>query len=70
MVLEVIEQVAGMVGSMLEFPLAGMLGRLLPAGGSEAGQQVRMHFYDWTVCLCAVERRICDVKRRRVAFAV
>lgn len=42
MVLEVIEQVAGMAGSILEFPLAGALSRLLPAGvGSETGQQVR-----------------------------
>lgn len=43
MVLEVIEQVAGMVGGILEFPLTGMFGRLLPAGGSKAGQQVGIH---------------------------
>ena len=38
---EVIEALAGMVTSMLEFPVVGYLGRLVPAGGSEAGQQVR-----------------------------
>lgn len=38
---EVIEVLAGMVTSMLEFPVVGYLGRLVPAGGSEAGQQVR-----------------------------
>lgn len=37
---EVIESLAGMVGTMLEYPVMGMLGRMLPAGGSEAGQQV------------------------------
>lgn len=39
--MDVIESLAGMVSSMLEFPLVGFLGRLVPAGGSEAGQQVR-----------------------------
>lgn len=37
---DVIESIGGMVTSMLDFPLAGFLGRLLPAGGSEAGKQV------------------------------
>lgn len=39
--MDVVESLAGMVSSMLEFPLVGFLGRLVPAGGSEAGQQVR-----------------------------
>lgn len=39
--LDVIESLAGMVSSMLEFPMAGFLGRLVPTAGSEAGQQVR-----------------------------
>eukprot|EP00752_Nemacystus_decipiens_P012406 g10993.t1 len=38
--MEAIESLAGMVSSMLHFPLVGFLGRLVPAGGSEAGQQV------------------------------
>lgn len=39
--MEVVEALAGMVSSMLEFPLVGFLGRLVPDGGSEAGKQVR-----------------------------
>ena len=39
--MEVIESLAGMVSSMLDFPLVGYLGRLVPASGSEAGKQVR-----------------------------
>lgn len=40
--MEAIESLAGMVSSMLDFPLVGFLGRLVPAGGSEAGQQVSL----------------------------
>lgn len=39
--MEVVELLAGMITSMLEFPLVGFLGRMVPASGSEAGQQVR-----------------------------
>lgn len=39
--LDVIESLAGVVTSLLEFPLVGFLGRLVPGAGSEAGQQVR-----------------------------
>lgn len=38
--MEAIELLGGMVNSVLEFPLVGFLGRLVPVGGSEAGQQV------------------------------
>lgn len=41
--MDVIESIGGMVSSMLDFPLAGYLGSLLPAGGSETGQQVSHH---------------------------
>lgn len=43
--MDVIESLAGMVSSMLEFPLVGFLGRLVPAGSTEAGQQVRRVSY-------------------------
>lgn len=39
--MEVVESLAGMLSSLLEFPLVGFLGRLVPGAGSEAGQQVR-----------------------------
>lgn len=42
--MDVIESLAGMISSMLEFPLVGFLGGLVPAGGSEAGHQVRSMF--------------------------
>lgn len=38
--MEAIESLAGMVSSMLDFPLVEFLGRLVPTGGSKAGQQV------------------------------
>lgn len=38
--MEAIELLGGMLNSVLEFPLVGFLGRLVPVGGSEAGQQV------------------------------
>eukprot|EP00903_Cladosiphon_okamuranus_P015081 g13950.t1 len=42
--MEAIESLAGMVSSMLDFPLVGFLWRLVPAGGSGAGQQVATAF--------------------------
>lgn len=39
--MDVIESLAGVVSSMLEFPVVGFLGRLVPASGSGAGQKVR-----------------------------
>lgn len=38
--MEAIDSLAGMVSNMLDFPLVGFLGRLVPVGGSEARQQV------------------------------
>lgn len=40
--MEAIESLAGMVSGMLDFPLVAFLGRMVPAGGSEAGQQVSL----------------------------
>lgn len=47
--MEAIESLAGMVSSMLDFPLVEFLGSLVPAGGSEAGQQVSLLVWCFSV---------------------
>lgn len=58
--MDVIESLSGMVTNMLEFPLVGFLGRLVPAGGSEAGQQVRSDTMAPVVAEIGVSGRSCS----------